>query len=535
VNTYILSPIVEYLPFLELAYFSSASFERGEVVEVVFANRKLQAVVLDRKSIKEARFDLRKANFKTQKILSEKALYKIDLKILDQATPLAEDQALAVGEVLEYLKINQTAVIKNSKSSKSEDQEVHIFADTLSLELFKFTHKLKNKQNTVFKPQEIIQKVLAGERFKNIVLHTDRPEAWILPSRPHINQLPVIEYFLKLHSLEYSKEDVDNNQPPRKFFVDRVLCEDISLKDKNIEKEKIVSEEVLKQIEDSVRQKQKVFVFVFNHGYTLRIYCNDCGRHKTCNLCKSALQYVAEDEKNFLFCKSCDIKTVLKKDELLLCEGCGGYNFNNFGIGIGKVAEYIANKLEGSVLSVDEREKRLSDKTLINKVNDEEVQVVVGTLRALRASAGIYKNLIVTSLGALDVSNEFNVDQKLRILEEISNHTEKMYIERVLSAEEERNKDNKSYAFWQKYKNKELQKNTKKVITFVINKRHKKKILPLLSQVQVLRQNDKSIFTVYILEAPVDVESLRSLVVVLRPFGDLVFGERVLDFTFTRG
>jgi hypothetical protein len=134
-----------------------------------------------------------------------------------------------VGEVLEYLKINQAAVMKNSKSSKSEDQEVRVFADTLSLELFKFTHKLKNRQNTVFKPQEIIQKVLAGERFKNIVLHTDRPEAWILPSRPHINQLPVLEYFLKLHSLEYSKEDVDNNQPPRKFFVDRVLCVKIFL------------------------------------------------------------------------------------------------------------------------------------------------------------------------------------------------------------------------------------------------------------------------------------------------------------------
>jgi hypothetical protein len=110
-----------------------------------------------------------------------------------------------------------------------------------------------------------------------------------------------------------------------------------------------------------------------------------------------------------------------------------------------------------------------------------------------------------------------------------------MYIERVLSTEEEKNQDNKSYIFWQKYKNKELQKNTKKVITFVINKRLKKKILPLLSQVQVLRQYDKSIFTVYVLEAPVDKNDLRSLVVALRPFGDLVFGERILDFTFTRG
>lgn len=518
---------------MELTYFSGASFERGEVVEVLFSNRRLQAVVLEKMSIKEARFDLRKANFKTQKILSEKALYKIDLKILDQAITLAEDQALAVGEVLEYLKINQTAVIKDSKSVDQE--EVHVFADTLSLELFKFTHKLKTKQNIAFKPQEIIQKVLAGEKFKNIILHVNRPEAWILPSRPHISQLPVLEYFLKLHNLEYSKESADDNQSPRKFFVDRVLREDISLKYKNIEKEKIVSEEVLQQIEESLRHGQKVFIFVFNHGYTLRIYCNDCGKHKVCNLCKSALQYVAEDEKNFLFCKSCEMKTVLKKDELLLCDGCGSYNFNNFGLGIGKVAEYISNKLEVNVLSVDEREKRLSDKTLINKVNDEEVQVVVGTLRALRASAGVYKNLIVTSLGALDVSDEFNIDQKLRILEEISSHTEKMYIERVLSTEEEKNQDNKSYIFWQKYKNKELQKNTKKVITFVINKRLKKKILPLLSQVQVLRQYDKSIFTVYVLEAPVDKNDLRSLVVALRPFGDLVFGERILDFTFTRG
>jgi hypothetical protein len=139
------------------------------------------------------------------------------------------------------------------------------------------------------------------------------------------------------------------------------------------------------------------------------------------------------------------------------------------------------------------------------------------------------------SLGVLDVSDEFNIDQKLRILSEISSHTEKIYIERFLSTEEEKNKDNKSYVFWQKYKNKELQTNTKKVITFVINQRLKKKILPLLSQVQVLRQYDKSIFTVYILEAPMDMDSLRALVVTLRPFGDLVFGERVLDFTFIRG
>jgi hypothetical protein len=70
-KVYKVSPIVKYSPFFSLTYVSRLNFVCGEVVPINFNNKEVLAVVLEVLSLKDAKVEIRKGEFKTKKIEKE--------------------------------------------------------------------------------------------------------------------------------------------------------------------------------------------------------------------------------------------------------------------------------------------------------------------------------------------------------------------------------------------------------------------------------------------------------------------------------
>jgi hypothetical protein len=500
----------------------------ADVVEVVFNRRTARAVILEKQDLKDAKFAVRTANFKTQKIVSTKKLFAYDKSLFENIKEISDKQIVSVGEILWYLFEDSEPKKNNLKRNTEEIAEV--FPDTLSFVKAKF---INPKNKNLYKSKDFIKNVLEGKHFKQMTLHIHHHFAGVLPSRPHLDTLPILElfckYFLPESDLVVERND---NINARKFFIDRIVDEDATQVVKKKEKTKLISDESLQYIEDVIRAGGKAFVFVLNHGYVLRLYCYDCGKYRVCPLCKQAEQYVVDGEQSYAWCKPCDIKKVLKKDELLLCEYCGGYNLNSFGLGIKKVGEYVQEHIETEALIVDEKEKKITDKQLLGRVNSEDVRLVVGTLRALRSVIGVYDMVLVVSLGKLDLMDSVRSLQQKMLLDEISHSTKKMYIERLLSNQEKKNLDDKNFQFWENYKKGSLTESLGLTVTIAIPSRNYKNVASIVSRVKPASFYKKNSFNIYIFtNLP---ESLaRELVEVGRRLGDVFVGEVPREFTFT--
>ena len=525
---YRLSLILEYSPLLEVNYFASSLFEIADVVEVVFNKRTVKAVVLEKQGLKEAKFAVRTANFKTQKILSTKKLFAYDKGLFENIKEISDKQIVSVGEILWYL-FGDLEPKKNDL--KRDSQEIaEVFFDTLSFAKAKF---INPKSKGFYKSKDFIEKVSEGKSFKQITLHVPHHFAGVLPTRPHLDTVPILElfckYFLPESDLMVERND---NINARKFFIDRIVDEDATKVVKKKEKAKLISDESLQHIEEVVRVGGKAFVFVLNHGYVLRLYCYDCGKYRVCPLCKQAEQYVVDGEQSYAWCKQCDLKKILKKDELLLCEYCGSYDLNSFGLGIKKVGEYVQDHIETDILIADEKDKRITDKRLIEKVNSEDVKLVVGTLRALRAAVGVCDMVLVVSLGKLDLVEGVRSLQQKMLLDEISHSTKKMYIERLLSNQEKKNLDDKSFQFWENYKKGSLPETLGLTVTIAVPYRKYKNIASIITQIKPTAFYKKGNFNIYIF-TNLSENLARELVEVGRRAGDVFVGEVPREFTFT--
>jgi hypothetical protein len=526
-HSYRLSLILQYCPLLEVSYFSIYSFSEGDVVEVSFGNRKVRAVVLSKQSLKDVKFEVRSAQFKIQKILSQKNIFSYDKNFFQEVKNYAEEKLVAAGEVIWYM-FEDTEPLQISNKS---NEAAHIYFDNISYEkaIFNIVHKKE-----IYKPKVFIKKVLQGFAPSNVFLHIAYKLSDVLPTRPHLEQLEILQIFCKYVLPDSQVEIVgEEDASARKFFIDQVVNEDAEQKDKKQIKEKIISDQALGQIQESVQAGGKVFVFVLNHGYSLRLYCRDCGKHRVCPICKNPEQYIVDGEIRYTFCAHCQQKKFLNNDSLLLCDYCGSYNLNSFGLGIQKVGEYLKEKIEASIEIIDERAKKLTDKQLVKKVNDADVTVVVGTVRTLRARVGKYDTTVVVSLGKVDVENELQSMQQRILLDEIAGKSKKIYIERILSNQEEKNKGNKTFIFWENYKKNILPREKEDLITIAIPRKNIKHILPVLRDLPALSNYKKGIFVVYVFNKNQDAEVNKKLVELGRRFGDVYVGTVSREFTFT--
>lgn len=140
-------------------------------------------------------------------------------------------------------------------------------------------------------------------------------------------------------------------------------------------KSSIFSLPLIKAIKEALIKDEQVILLINKRGYSSGIMCRECGYTYKCPTCGITLRYHKED--NTLRCHHCNYK--IKKPSK--CPECGSTNFTNIGFGIEKVEEDFKKifNVPYLVLDGDRTSKTLQISTILQKFNNKEANVLIGT------------------------------------------------------------------------------------------------------------------------------------------------------------
>lgn len=105
---------------------------------------------------------------------------------------------------------------------------------------------------------------------------------------------------------------------------------------------KIFSEESIKEIQNTLKDRKNIFVFSLRKGLATYTICKDCNETINCEKCLApVVLYLTRDAKKRMFvCNKCNTE----KSPETLCPNCGSWNLMPLGIGTETVFEELKEK-----------------------------------------------------------------------------------------------------------------------------------------------------------------------------------------------
>lgn len=455
-RVYKVSPIVKYSPFFKLTYVSKEDFSVGDIVLIDFNKREIFAVVLETYSLKDAKVEIRKADFQTKKIekkLSETQENFLDKDLFKVLKDFSDKFLISVGELVYFIYGEDLAANPDPRGS---GENIEYFPDDLSLK----AQKSKIDEN-IFRGNKIFKEIIHN-KYETLTIKDFNFDKYLEFQAPHISKLDLLFEILKVKEIfkkiiletdflgvveqNFLDENLfkgklfgkikievnEKNNKAKKFLVK-------TGRDKNGEEE-ILAKEAVAKISSTTSPSAKTFIFVLSHGYADRIFCNDCKKAYDCENCGGAYSVLNEEEGRFLFCKNCKHKKILQDDQYLICKHCGSWRIFPFGIGGQKVKEFLETTPDPSFKSrgiqlIDESQKKLSAKKIIGEIKNfmqSESGVLVGSLRTLHVLKGLGATLdksFIVSTGPIVRGKYFDSDEKLlKLISEIENISKEVYI-----------------------------------------------------------------------------------------------------------
>lgn len=139
---------------------------------------------------------------------------------------------------------------------------------------------------------------------------------------------------------------------------------------------KILSNELINDINDRLDNDEQIILLLNRRGYTTTITCKECGETIKCPNCDIPLTYHKNGNK--LNCHYCNYTTYKPKN----CQNCKSDNINEFGIGTEKLEEEI-NKLFSKAktirMDIDTTRKKGSHNRIITDFRNKKYNILIGT------------------------------------------------------------------------------------------------------------------------------------------------------------
>lgn len=139
---------------------------------------------------------------------------------------------------------------------------------------------------------------------------------------------------------------------------------------------KMFSSELLLNIEDRLNKNEQVMLLINKRGYSSYLMCEECGEVLKCPYCDITLTYHKTSDMNR--CHYCGYAESNKG----ICKNCNKKALKLMGYGTEKVEEEI-NKLFPSAktlrMDIDTTSKKGSHKDIINRFNNHEADILIGT------------------------------------------------------------------------------------------------------------------------------------------------------------
>lgn len=184
---------------------------------------------------------------------------------------------------------------------------------------------------------------------------------------------PSIEEYYRAQNGEYELIELKkraNNRPLPKIEVvdmkDELKCGNRSF----------LSNKLRLQIQEEIKNKNQVILFLNRRGYSSFVSCRECGYVFKCKNCDISLTY--HKSQNIGKCHYCGYETTIPK----VCPECGSKYVKEFGLGTEKIEEEIKNTFEGvKVLRLDKdtTSGKHDLENILNKFQNREADILIGT------------------------------------------------------------------------------------------------------------------------------------------------------------
>lgn len=138
----------------------------------------------------------------------------------------------------------------------------------------------------------------------------------------------------------------------------------------------IFSRNLKEAIEEKLKNKEQVILFLNRRGFSNFISCRSCGEVIKCDDCDISMTY--HKAKNRLICHYCGKTKPLPK----VCPSCGSKFIKQFGVGTQKVEEEVQKYFpEARVLRMDRDTtgKKDSFEKFYEKIKNKEADLIIGT------------------------------------------------------------------------------------------------------------------------------------------------------------
>ena len=138
----------------------------------------------------------------------------------------------------------------------------------------------------------------------------------------------------------------------------------------------IFSRELREAIEEKLKNKEQIILFLNRRGFSNFISCRSCGEVIKCDDCDISMTY--HKSKNRLICHYCGKTKPLPR----VCPSCGSKFIKQFGVGTQRVEEEVQKYFpEARVLRMDRDTtgKKDSFEKFYEKIKNKEADIIIGT------------------------------------------------------------------------------------------------------------------------------------------------------------
>lgn len=202
------------------------------------------------------------------------------------------------------------------------------------------------------------------------------------------------------------------------------------VKEANQQKFKILSEEVIEEIENKLENKKNVFIFSLRKGLASYTVCKDCNNVMNCDRCSAPLVlYLSKNySKRMFICNKCGNE----KNPETICSYCGSWNLIPLGIGTDTVYEEIKGKFsKNKIYRLDKETIKTSKEAekVIKEYEKNHGSILIGTEMAFFYLKEKVVLSVIASFDSLWSIPNFRISEKIiQILFSIIERTEKKLI-----------------------------------------------------------------------------------------------------------
>ena len=141
-------------------------------------------------------------------------------------------------------------------------------------------------------------------------------------------------------------------------------------------KDHFISEETIRHVQKYLDKKEQILFFINRRGYAPYLICKKCGYKQICSNCSIYLTF--HKQKNKAICHHCSLEREITNK----CKIDNECDFIMYGPGVEKIFDEVKKKFKDKkveIFSSDYMRRKVQTISLFNKINNNQVDILIGT------------------------------------------------------------------------------------------------------------------------------------------------------------